>query len=206
MAFQSAQIGIQSSIIAAHRKAEDELHRGIEREVTHCDEASRVCAERRSEDRDQQVRCRIENVRLPMEGGRARNKAIEPQQPAKAREAVGRNADLSHAIERRGCRRTTGRILVDVGIDSAASDETPSLEGKLPRYDAESTPDDHGLVVPQSGGRIGPSEPERSQSAVDFGTRLRHERSAQTMHLCADLNSARSSSQAKSPNDELSHA
>ncbi len=203
MAFAAAQIGFHSLSVAtcAHRKAEDELHRGIERQMSNCNHASGVLAECRAEDRHQQIRRRIEDARLLVESGRARNISIEAQQSAKAREAVGRNADLSNAIERSGCRRTAGAVFIDFDVDSAASDEAPPLPRKRSRHDAEAAAHDDGPVVSHRRGRIGPSEAERPQSVFDFETRVRHERRVQAMRFCADLSSTACSSQVKSPND-----
>ena len=178
MTFEAAQIAFYSVSVSScvHRKAEDELHRCIERQMCNCDDTSGVLAERWTEDGNQQFRRSIEDARLLVESGRARNISIEAQQSAKARETVGRNADLSNAIERCGCCRTASIVWVDFGIDSTASDKASLLPRKLSRHGAEAASYDNGSIVSHCRGRIGPSQAERLQSALDFETRVRHER------------------------------
>lgn len=203
MAFEAAQITFDSSSVAncAHCEADDEFHRGIERQMSDRDDTSGVLAERWTKHRDKQFRRRIEDLRLLVESGRASDISIEAQQSAKTLECVRRNADLRNAIQRRGCRRTASVVLADFAVDSAASDKAPLLPRELSRHDAEAASYDDGPIVSDRRGRMWPREPERPQSAVDFEARVQHEGRIQAVHFCADLNSTRFSRQAKSPND-----
>lgn len=181
-------------------EAEHQLHCCVERQTSNRHDASGVLTEQRTEDSDQQFRSRIENTGLLVESRCARDVSVQAQEAAKSREVVGRNPDVSNAIEGRRCSRAACGVLVDFLADSAANHEASLLPRELSRDNTKRASYDHGPVMPQRRRRLGPRETKCSQSSLDLGTCLRHERKIKSVS-CTNLTSSPHSYQATSPYD-----